>query len=701
MARTTPIELYRNIGIVAHVDAGKTTTTERILFYTGVNHKMGEVHDGAATMDWMAQEQERGITITSAATTAFWQGSTKQFPEKFRFNIIDTPGHVDFTIEVERSLRVLDGAVVVFSGADGVEPQSETVWRQANKYHVPRLAYVNKMDRQGADFLRVVKQIDKRLGHHPVPIQLAIGAEEHFIGQIDLVKMKAIYWNEADNGTSYREEAIPADMLELATEWRAHMIEAAAEANDEFMELYLNGTELDNEQIKAGLRQRTLNNEIVPAICGSSFKNKGVPLMLDAVIDYLPAPSEIPSINGTDPDHEDRHLERHADDSEPFSALAFKIATDPFVGTLTFARVYSGVLNSGDAVLNSVKGKKERVGRMVQMHANQRAEIKAVCAGDIAALIGMKDVTTGDTLCDINQPIILERMDFPDPVISVAVEPRTKADQEKMGIALSKLAQEDPSFRVRTDEETAQTIISGMGELHLDIIVDRMRREFGVEANVGKPQVAYREKIRNTCEIEGKFVRQSGGRGQYGHCWIRFAPAEEGKEGLEFVNEVVGGVIPREYIPAIQKGIEEQMKNGVLAGYPLIGLKATVFDGSYHDVDSNEMAFKVAASMATKQLAQKGGAVLLEPVMKVEVVTPEEYQGDILGDLSRRRGLIQEGEDTPAGKVIRADVPLGEMFGYSTQMRSMTQGRASYTMEFTRYAEAPASVADAIIKKQG
>ena len=652
-------------------------------------------------MDWMAQEQERGITITSAATTAFWQGSTKQFPQKFRFNIIDTPGHVDFTIEVERSLRVLDGAVVVFSGADGVEPQSETVWRQANKYHVPRLAYVNKMDRQGADFLRVVKQIDKRLGHHPVPIQLAIGAEEHFVGQIDLVKMKAIYWNEDDNGTSYREEDIPADMQALADEWRAHMIEAAAEANDEFMELYLNGTELNNEQIKAGLRKRTLNNEIVPAICGSSFKNKGVPLMLDAVIDYLPAPSEIPAIHGTDPDHEDKHLERHADDSEPFSALAFKIATDPFVGTLTFARVYSGVLNSGDAVLNSVKGKKERVGRMVQMHANQRAEIKAVCAGDIAALIGMKDVTTGDTLCDINKPIILERMDFPDPVISVAVEPKTKADQEKMGVALSKLAQEDPSFRVRTDEETAQTIISGMGELHLDIIVDRMRREFGVEANVGKPQVAYREKIRNTCEIEGKFVRQSGGRGQYGHCWIRFAPAEEGKEGLEFVNEVVGGVIPREYIPAIQKGIEEQMKNGVLAGYPLIGLKATVLDGSYHDVDSNEMAFKVAASMATKQLAQKGGAVLLEPVMKVEVVTPEEYQGDILGDLSRRRGLIQEGEDTPAGKVIRADVPLGEMFGYSTQMRSMTQGRASYTMEFTKYAEAPANVADAIIKKQG
>ncbi|MDD2050039.1 elongation factor G [Pseudomonas putida] len=701
MARTTPIELYRNIGIVAHVDAGKTTTTERILFYTGVNHKMGEVHDGAATMDWMAQEQERGITITSAATTAFWQGSTKQFPDKYRFNIIDTPGHVDFTIEVERSLRVLDGAVVVFSGADGVEPQSETVWRQANKYHVPRMAYVNKMDRQGADFLRVVKQIDKRLGHHPVPIQLSIGAEENFKGQIDLVKMKAIYWNEDDQGTSYREEEIPADMLELANEWRAHMIEAAAEANDEFMELYLNGQELTNEQIKAGLRQRTLANEIVPAICGSSFKNKGVPLMLDAVIDYLPAPSEIPAIKGTDPDHEDKHLERHADDNEPFSALAFKIATDPFVGTLTFARVYSGVLSSGNAVLNSVKGKKERIGRMVQMHANQRAEIKDVCAGDIAALIGMKDVTTGDTLCDINQPIVLERMDFPDPVISVAVEPKTKADQEKMGVALSKLAQEDPSFRVRTDEETAQTIISGMGELHLDIIVDRMKREFGVEANIGKPQVAYREKIRNTCEIEGKFVRQSGGRGQYGHCWIRFAPAEEGKEGLEFVNEVVGGVVPREYIPAIQKGIEEQMKNGVLAGYPLIGLKATVFDGSYHDVDSNEMAFKVAASMATKQLAQKGGAVLLEPVMKVEVVTPEEFQGDILGDLSRRRGLIQEGEDSPAGKVVRAEVPLGEMFGYSTQMRSMTQGRASYTMEFTKYAEAPASIADTIIKKQG
>lgn len=699
MARTTPIELYRNIGIVAHVDAGKTTTTERILFYTGVNHKMGEVHDGAATMDWMAQEQERGITITSAATTAFWQGSTKQFPDRYRFNIIDTPGHVDFTIEVERSLRVLDGAVVVFSGADGVEPQSETVWRQANKYHVPRLAYINKMDRQGADFLRVVKQIDQRLGHHPVPIQLAIGSEENFIGQIDLVKMKAIYWNDNDQGTSYREEEIPAQLQALADEWRAHMVEAAAEANDELTLKFLEGEELSIDEIKAALRQRTIANEIVPTILGSSFKNKGVPLMLDAVIDYLPAPSEIPAIKGTDPDDEDKHLERHADDKEPFSALAFKIATDPFVGTLTFARVYSGVLSSGNAVLNSVKGKKERIGRMVQMHANQRAEIKDVCAGDIAALIGMKDVTTGDTLCDIDKPIILERMDFPDPVISVAVEPKTKGDQEKMGIALGKLAQEDPSFRVRTDEETGQTIISGMGELHLDIIVDRMRREFSVDANIGKPQVAYREKIRNTCEIEGRFVRQSGGRGQYGHCWIRFAPGDEGAEGLEFINEIVGGVVPREYIPAIQKGIEEQMKNGVLAGYPLINLKAAVFDGSYHDVDSNEMAYKIAASMATKQLSQKGGAVLLEPVMKVEVVTPEEYQGDILGDLSRRRGMIQDGDETPAGKVIRAEVPLGEMFGYATSMRSMTQGRASFSMEFTRYAEAPASIADAIVKK--
>ncbi len=700
MARTTPINLYRNIGICAHVDAGKTTTTERILFYTGVNHKMGEVHDGAATMDWMAQEQERGITITSAATTAFWQGSEKQY-DKHRVNIIDTPGHVDFTIEVERSLRVLDGAVVVFCGTSGVEPQSETVWRQANKYGVPRIVYVNKMDRQGADFLRVVEQIKKRLGHTPVPIQLAIGSEENFAGQVDLMRMKAIRWDESDQGMSFVEEEIPAELRDLAEEYREKMVEAAAEANEDLMNKYLEEGELSVEEIKAGLRQRTLACEIVPAVCGSSFKNKGVPLVLDAVIDYLPAPDQVAAIKGVHPDDEERTDERHADDAEPFSALAFKIATDPFVGTLTFARVYSGVLSSGDAVLNSVKGKKERVGRMVQMHANAREEIKEVRAGDIAALIGMKDVTTGDTLCAIDKPIVLERMDFPEPVISVAVEPRTKADQEKMGVALGKLAQEDPSFRVRTDEESGQTIISGMGELHLDIIVDRMKREFSVEANIGKPQVAYREAIRNKCEVEGKFVRQSGGRGQYGHVWVRFEPAEGNDEKLEFVNEIVGGVVPREYIPAIQKGIEEQMQNGVLAGYPLLGLKATVFDGSYHDVDSNEMAFKIAASMATKQLAQKGGAVLLEPMMKVEVVTPEDYMGDVMGDLNRRRGLVQGMEDTPSGKVIRAEVPLGEMFGYATDVRSMSQGRASYSMEFSRYAEAPMNIAEAIIKKQG
>ncbi|GLK59031.1 MULTISPECIES: elongation factor G [Azotobacter] len=700
MARTTPINRYRNIGICAHVDAGKTTTTERILFYTGVNHKMGEVHDGAATMDWMVQEQERGITITSAATTAFWQGSTKQY-DKYRVNIIDTPGHVDFTIEVERSLRVLDGAVVVFCGTSGVEPQSETVWRQANKYGVPRIVYVNKMDRAGANFLRVVEQIKKRLGHTPVPVQLAIGAEDNFQGQIDLLKMKAIYWNEDDQGTSYREEEIPAELQDLADEYRSNMVEAAAEANEELMNKYLEDGELSVEEIKLGLRLRTLACEIVPAVCGSSFKNKGVPLVLDAVIDFLPAPDDVPAIKGVNPDHEEIEDERHASDDEPFSALAFKIATDPFVGTLTFARVYSGVLSSGDSVLNSVKGKKERVGRMVQMHANTREEIKEVRAGDIAALIGMKDVITGDTLCSIEKPIILERMDFPEPVIHVAVEPKTKADQEKMGIALGKLAQEDPSFRVKTDEESGQTIIGGMGELHLDIIVDRMRREFGVEANIGKPQVAYREAIRNKCEIEGKFVRQSGGRGQFGHCWIRFEPAEEGVEGLVFASEVVGGVVPKEYIPAIQKGVEEQMQNGVVAGYPLISLKATVFDGSYHDVDSNEMAFKIAASMATKQLAQKGGAVLLEPIMKVEVVTPEEYMGDVMGDLNRRRGLIQGMEDSVSGKVIRAEVPLGEMFGYATDVRSMSQGRASYSMEFSKYAEAPANIAEAVVKKQG
>ncbi|MBF6622973.1 MAG: elongation factor G [Pseudomonas stutzeri] len=700
MARSTPINLYRNIGICAHVDAGKTTTTERVLFYTGVNHKMGETHDGASTTDWMVQEQERGITITSAAVTAFWQGSAKQF-KNHRVNVIDTPGHVDFTIEVERSLRVLDGAVVVFCGTSGVEPQSETVWRQANKYGVPRIVYVNKMDRQGSNFLRVVEQIKKRLGHTPVPLQLQIGSEENFIGQVDLIKMKAIYWNEDDKGMSFREEEIPAELQAQAEEYRSNLVEAAAEANEELMNKYLEGGELTVEEIKAGLRQRTIACEIVPAVLGSSFKNKGVPLVLDAVIEYLPAPDEVPAIKGVHPDDEEKIDERESSDEAPFSALAFKIATDPFVGTLTFVRVYSGVLASGDSVINSVKGKKERVGRMVQMHANQREEIKEVRAGDIAALIGMKDVTTGDTLCDLTQQIVLERMDFPEPVIHVAVEPKTKADQEKMGVALSRLAQEDPSFRVRTDEETGQTIIGGMGELHLDIIVDRMRREFNVEANIGKPQVAYREMIRNKCEIEGKFVRQSGGRGQFGHCWIRFEPSDEGQEGLEFKNEVVGGVVPKEYIPAIQKGIEEQMKNGVLAGYPLLGLKATVFDGSYHDVDSNEMAFKIAASMATKQLSQKGGAVLLEPVMKVEVVTPEDYMGDVMGDLNRRRGLIQGMEDSVTGKVIRAEVPLGEMFGYATDVRSMSQGRASYSMEFSKYSEAPSNIVEAIVKKQG
>lgn len=706
MARTTPINRYRNIGICAHVDAGKTTTTERVLFYTGVNHKLGEVHDGAATTDWMVQEQERGITITSAAVTTFWKGSRGQY-DNYRVNVIDTPGHVDFTIEVERSLRVLDGAVVVFCGTSGVEPQSETVWRQANKYGVPRIVYINKMDRQGANFLRVVEQIKKRLGHTPVPVQLAIGAEENFVGQVDLIKMKAIYWNDDDKGMTYREEEIPAELKDLAEEWRSSMVEAAAEANEELMNKYLEEGELSEAEIKEGLRLRTLACEIVPAVCGSSFKNKGVPLVLDAVIDYLPAPTEIPAIKGVSPDDETVEDERHADDNEPFSSLAFKIATDPFVGILTFARVYSGVLSSGDSVLNSVKGKKERVGRMVQMHANQCEEIKEVRAGDIAALIGMKDVTTGDTLCSIEKPIILERMDFPEPVISVAVEPKTKADQEKMGIALGKLAQEDPSFRVKTDEESGQTIISGMGELHLDIIVDRMKREFGVEANISKPQVAYRETItKDNVEIEGKFVRQSGGRGQFGHCWIRFSAAdvdEKGNitEGLVFENEVVGGVVPKEYILAIQKGIEEQMKNGVVAGYPLIGLKATVFDGSYHDVDSNEMAFKIAASMATKQLAQKGGGKVLEPIMKVEVVTPEDYMGDVMGDLNRRRGLIQGMEDTVSGKVIRAEVPLGEMFGYATDVRSMSQGRASYSMEFSKYAEAPSNIVEVLVKKQG
>jgi len=698
MARKTPISRYRNIGICAHVDAGKTTTTERVLFYTGLTHKIGEVHNGAATTDWMVQEQERGITITSAAVTTFWKGMSAQFDEH-RINVIDTPGHVDFTIEVERSLRVLDGAVVVLCGSSGVQPQTETVWRQANKYEVPRLVFVNKMDRTGADYMRVVEQLKTRLGAKAVPLQMTIGSEEAFKGVVDLVKMRAIIWNEADQGMTFNYEPIPADLLAQCEKMREFLIESAAESSDELMDKYLGGEELTEEEIKAGIRARTLANEIIPVIGGSAFKNKGVQAMLDAVVDYLPAPTEVKAIEGVLEDGE-TVATRKASDDEPFAALAFKIATDPFVGTLTFFRVYSGTLQSGDTVLNSVKGKKERVGRMVQMHANEREEIKEVLAGDIAAGIGFKDCTTGDTLCALDNVIILERMDFPEPVIHVAVEPKTKADQEKMGVALGKLAQEDPSFRVRTDEETGQTIIGGMGELHLDIIVDRMRREFSVEANIGKPQVAYREAIRNKCEIEGKFVRQSGGRGQYGHCWIRFEPGvDEGAEGLEFVNELVGGVVPKEYIPAIQKGIAEQMQNGVLAGYPLLGLKATVFDGSYHDVDSNEMAFKIAASMATKKLAQKGGAVLLEPIMKVEVVTPETNMGDVVGDLNRRRGLILGMDESPMGKVIDAEVPLAEMFGYATSLRSATQGRATYTMEFLKYSEAPRNVADDVIAK--
>ena len=699
MARKTPISRYRNIGICAHVDAGKTTTTERVLFYTGLSHKIGEVHDGAATMDWMEQEQERGITITSAATTCFWKGMDAQFDDH-RINIIDTPGHVDFTIEVERSLRVLDGAVVVLCGTSGVQPQTETVWRQANKYEVPRMVFVNKMDRAGADFRRVVGQLKDRLGAVPVPLQMTIGSEEDFKGVIDLVKNKAILWNEADQGMTFEYAEVPGDMVDVVAEMREAMIEAAAEANDELMDKYLEGGELSEAEIKQGIRQRTLANEIVPVLGGSAFKNKGVQAMLDAVIEYMPSPTEVKAIEGTLLDADHTPDTREADDNAPFAALAFKIATDPFVGTLTFFRVYSGKLESGTGVYNSVKEKKERVGRMVQMHANSREEIKEVLAGDIAAAVGLKDVTTGDTLCDIDKPIVLERMEFPEPVISVAVEPKSKPDQEKMGVALGKLAQEDPSFRVKTDEETGQTIISGMGELHLDIIVDRMRREFSVEANIGKPQVAYREAIRNTAEIEGKFVRQSGGRGQYGHVWVRFEPSEEaGSDGLEFVNEIVGGAVPREYVPAVQKGIEEQMKNGVLAGYPLLGLKATLYDGSFHDVDSNEMAFKIAASMATKKLAQEGGAVLLEPIMKVEVVTPEENMGDVVGDLNRRRGLILGMNENAMGKVVDAEVPLAEMFGYSTDLRSATQGRATYTMEFSKYMEAPKNVADEIISK--
>jgi elongation factor G len=697
VARKTPLARYRNIGIMAHIDAGKTTTTERVLFYTGVSHKMGEVHDGAATMDWMEQEQERGITITSAATTCFWSGMDKQFPEH-RINIIDTPGHVDFTIEVERSLRVLDGACAVFCAVGGVEPQSETVWRQANKYHVPRLAFVNKMDRAGANFLRVVDQIRTRLNGNPVPIQLPIGAEEHFKGVVDLIRMKAIYWNEDDMGMSYRLEDIPAEMVVECAKWRENLVEAAAEANDELMEKYLEGGDLSAEEIKKGLRIRTLASEIVPAMCGSAFKNKGVQAMLDAVVEFMPAPADVLAIKGHLDDAAETPAERHSSDDEPFAALAFKIATDPYVGTLTFFRVYSGVVTAGDTVYNPVKGKKERFGRIVQMHANSREEIKEVRAGDIAAAVGLKDVTTGDTLCDLNNIIVLERMDFPDPVISVAVEPKTKADQEKMGIALNKLAAEDPSFRVRTDEESGQTIIAGMGELHLEIIVDRMKREFSVEANVGAPQVAYREAIRKSVEQEGKFVRQSGGRGQYGHVWLRIEPQERGA-GYEFVNGIVGGVVPREYISSVDKGVKEQLENGVIAGYPVVDVKVTLYDGSYHDVDSSEMAFKIAGSMAFKDGVRKADPAILEPIMKVEVVTPEEYMGDVMGDLNRRRGLVQGMEDAPSGKIVRAEVPLAEMFGYATALRSATQGRATYTMEFTKYAEAPNSIAEGVIKK--
>ncbi|MCQ1056831.1 elongation factor G [Photobacterium sp. DNB23_23_1] len=698
MARKTPIERYRNIGICAHVDAGKTTTTERILFYTGLSHKIGEVHDGAATMDWMEQEQERGITITSAATTTFWRGMEAQFPEH-RVNIIDTPGHVDFTIEVERSLRVLDGAVVVFCGSSGVEPQSETVWRQADKYEVPRMVFVNKMDRAGADFLRVVDQIKSRLGANPVPIQLNIGAEEEFKGVVDLIKMKAINWDESDQGMSFTYEDIPADMVELAEEWRQNLVESAAEATEELMDKYLEEGELSEAEIKAGLRQRTLANEIVLATCGSAFKNKGVQAVLDAVIEFLPSPTEVKAIRGEDEDGNE--VERHSSDDEPFSALAFKIATDPFVGTLTFMRVYSGVVNTGDTVYNSVKEKRERFGRIVQMHSNKREEVKEIRAGDIAAAIGLKNVTTGDTLCDQNHRVVLERMEFPEPVIQIAVEPRSQADQEKMGIALGKLAAEDPSFRVETDEESGQTLISGMGELHLDIIVDRMKREFSVECNVGKPQVAYRETIRGKTEVEGKFVRQSGGRGQYGHVWLKIEPSEP-DEGFVFVDEVVGGVVPKEYIGAVSKGIEEQMNNGVLAGYPVMDVKATLFDGSYHDVDSNEMAFKIAGSMAFKKGALEAQPVILEPLMKVEVTTPEDWMGDVVGDLNRRRGMIEGMDEGPAGlKIVRAKVPLSEMFGYATDLRSATQGRASYSMEFSEYSDVPKNVADAIIAERG
>ena len=694
MARKTPLNRYRNIGICAHVDAGKTTTTERILFYTGVSHKIGEVHDGAATMDWMEQEQERGITITSAATTTFWQGMDQQY-EQHRVNIIDTPGHVDFTIEVERSLRVLDGAVVVFCGSSGVEPQSETVWRQANKYEVPRIVFVNKMDRAGANFDRVCEQIRNRLGAKVVPIQYNIGAEDDFKGVVDLIRMKAIFWNEEDMGMTYEERDIPDDIKDRCDELREQMVEAAAEGSEELMEKYLEEGDLSNDDIKAGLRQQVLANEIVLALNGSAFKNKGVQALLDAVIEFLPAPDEVKAIQGVLEDGETVESRESSDDA-PFSALAFKIATDPFVGSLTFIRVYSGVLNSGDSVMNSVREKKERVGRLLQMHANSREEIKEVRAGDIAACVGLKDITTGDTLCDLNSVIVLERMEFPDPVISVAVEPKSKADQEKMGLALGRLAQEDPSFRVKTDEESGQTIISGMGELHLDIIVDRMKREFKVECNVGAPQVAYRETFTKPSDVEGKFVKQSGDRGQYGHVKVRFEPIDRDEE-FQFAEEIHGGTVPKEYFGAVQKGIDEQLKAGVLAGYPILGVKATLYDGSYHEVDSNENAFRMAGALAVKNAAQVGGAVLLEPIMKVEAVTPEDYMGDVMGDLNRRRGMVQGMEDTMAGKVIRAEVPLSEMFGYATDLRSMSQGRASYSMEFLKYAEAPKNIAEEVI----
>lgn len=698
MNRITPIHQYRNIGIIAHIDAGKTTTSERILFYTGLSHKIGEVHEGTATMDWMEQEQERGITITSAATTAFWSGMAQQF-EQHRINIIDTPGHVDFTIEVERSLRVLDGASVVFCAVSGVQPQSETVWRQANKYGVPRIAFVNKMDRAGANFLRVVGQIEKQLGARPIPVQLPIGAEDQFEGVVDLIQQKAIYWDQETQGMRFEYRDIPVSMIELCNTWREKLVEAAAELTEELTEKYLEGNELSVEEIKLSLRTLTLQNKIVPVLCGSAFKNKGVQAMLDAVIEYLPSPIDVPAIKGTLDDKDQTEAERHSSDDEPFSALAFKVATDPFVGSLVYFRVYSGVVNSGDTVYNPVKGKKERIGRIVQMHANTREEIKQVRAGDIAAAVGLKSATTGDTLCDIDKIITLERMEFPEPVISVAVEPKTKADQEKMGIALGKLAQEDPSFRVFTDEESGQTIIAGMGELHLEIIVDRMKREFNVEANVGKPQVAYRETIRKAVEQEGKFVRQSGGRGQYGHVWLRIEPREPGS-GYEFENAIVGGVVPKEYIPAVDKGVKEQMENGVIAGFPMVDVKVAIFDGSFHEVDSNEMAFKIAGSMAFKEGAKKASPVLLEPIMKVEVVTPEDYMGDVMGDLNRRRGILQGMDDTQAGKLIHAEVPLSEMFGYATDLRSATQGRATYTMEFSKYNEAPANIAEVVINKK-